>query len=71
MITIRFGLANQIQRPLGGFPTASAVLNSRDLQCALGFGANVEAHVNGVPGVMELADGDTVDIVSRSNTKGN
>ena len=70
MITIRFGVANQLDRPLNAYPTVTSILRNPDLRTALGFGDNVEAQVNGVAGTEVLSDGDMIDIVSRANTKG-
>lgn len=72
MITIKFGADNQVTKAAGSFTTVNAVLRDAGLKTTLGFGDNVEAHVNGsaVPGAYALRDGDIVVLITRANSKG-
>jgi len=69
-ILIRHGVSNQVTKEVADYPTTESILGCPNLQQFLGFGANVEARVNGVAGQSVLSDGDTVDIQSRANKKG-
>jgi molybdopterin converting factor small subunit len=71
-ILIRYGVNNSVSKPVGEFPTVSSVLTHSGLRQFLAFGDNVEARIDGVAvdGGTALKDGDTIDIVSRANTKG-
>jgi hypothetical protein len=72
MITIKFGHNNQITKPASSFTTVSAVLRNAGLRTALGFGDNVEAHVNSaaVGSSYGLRSGDIVELITRANAKG-
>jgi len=69
-ITISFGVSNSLSKSLAHFPTVSSILKDPELKQFMGFGENVEARVNGVPGVEHLNPNDVVEIVSRANSKG-
>jgi len=69
-ISISFGLNNTVEKPVEHYSTIDSILRDANLQQMLGFGANVEARVNGVSGVTHLQDGDEVTLVSRANSKG-
>jgi len=69
-ISIRFGVGNNITREVSQYPTVTSILRDANLQSFMGFGSNVEGRVNGASGAELLSDGDTVDIVSKMNTKG-
>jgi hypothetical protein len=72
MIVVQFGRDNEIRKPAAQFPTVNTVVNSATLKNALGFGSNVEAHVNGaaVNGGFALRSGDVVTLITRANSKG-
>tara|TARA_R110000772_G_scaffold54929_1_gene125401 strand:+ start:113 stop:331 length:219 start_codon:yes stop_codon:yes gene_type:complete len=69
-ITVKFGPGNSEEVSLNEFPTTAAIIGSRGLKQRLGFGDNVEAHVDGSSEVSQLRAGDTVMLVSRANSKG-
>jgi len=69
-ILIRYGVANQVSKSLSEFPTVSSILGHTGLQQFLGYSSNVEGRVNNVANIENLSEGDEVDIVSKSNTKG-
>jgi hypothetical protein len=72
MLTIKFGLDNQITKPDGIFTYADAVLADRNIQAALGFGADgFEALVNGAPDSGDiLPNGSVIQIVPAAAKKG-
>ena len=69
-ITISYGVSNSLVKSLMYFPTVSSILKDAELKQHMGFGENVEARVNGSPGVEHLSPNDVVEIVSRANSKG-
>jgi len=72
MITIKYGAGNSLQRDINGYVNVGAILEDSNLQGALGFGANVEATIDGVYVASDhvVSDGDTVMLVTRANRKG-
>ena len=70
-ITINAGGGRSISRPAHLYPTPDSVLRDRSLQAQFGYSdSSSEIHVNGTLGAASIADGDTVSIVPRTNTKG-
>lgn len=51
--------------------TVAGVLNNASLRAVLGFGSNVEAHINGVaqPGNTPVRAGHVLTLVTRANSK--
>ena len=72
MITIKFGANNEVTQNAANFTTVGAVLRNAGLKSTLGFGDNVEAHVNGnaVSSTYALRDGDIVVLITKANSKG-
>lgn len=72
MITIKFGRDNEVRKAATEFTTVGQVLRNASLKSTLGFGDNVEAHVNGaaVGGTFALRDGDIVVLITKANSKG-
>lgn len=72
MIVIKFGLDNELRKDVAEFPSVGAILRNPTLQAALGFGDNIQAHVNEseVPDTYALRDGDLVELTTRANSKG-
>jgi len=69
MIMIKYGPGNSTNLEDHRFATIRELLEDRNLQAILGFGTNVTALVNGLSGVETINPGDTIDLVSRGNTK--
>jgi translation initiation factor IF-1 len=72
MIKIKFGHSNEVNKSADVFTTVGAILRNASLRTALGFGDNVEAHVNGaaVNNSYALRSGDIVELVTKANSKG-
>ena len=69
-IKIKFGPNNSVEKAVDQYPTVDDILRDDDLKALMGFGNNVEAHVNGNAGVSILQDNDEVTLVTRASTKG-
>lgn len=72
MITIRFGVNNEVSKPAASFATVRQVLSNATLRTQLGFGDNTEARVNGqtVTASYALRSGDIVELITKANSKG-
>jgi hypothetical protein len=71
-ITIRFGLGNEVTRPLGSYDTVGQAVNDPAIQSLLGYGANVEATVAGVvvSNDTRIAGDVTISLQTKAHTKG-
>ena len=72
MITIKFGMDNELRKTVSEFATTGSIMRNAGLRSDLGFGDNVESHVNGVAvnSSYALRDGDIVTSIPRANSKG-
>lgn len=72
MITIKFGIDNEVRKTIEQYPTTGAILRDAALRTVLGFGDNTVAMVGGttVESSYALRDGDVVELVTRANSKG-
>jgi hypothetical protein len=73
MITITFGAGNNLEKSAADYRTVGQILQDRGIALYLGFPTGgVSAQVNGrsVDNEYTLRDGDTVNLLTKSNTKG-
>ena len=74
MITVEFGVNNQVSRDAANYATLSDVIRDAALTQFLGCGSNVDASINGGPvencGNRTVRDGDKITLVTRTAGKG-
>ena len=72
-LKIVFGAGNEITVPADKYGSVGEILTDSNLQAFLGFGESVEARLDGiaVSGSSSVANGGTLSIETKANTKGN
>jgi len=73
MITVKFGIGNEMGLPAANIEDIDSVLNNPQAQALLGFSPDaVTAHVNGQPaaGDDRVPDGSTVVLSPKAHGKG-
>lgn len=70
-VTVRFGASNELTREVADNTTVGDILRNSTFQAALGFGANVQAVVDGAvqPDRTTLSNGDIITVETKANSK--
>lgn len=70
-VTVRFGVSNELSKAVSENTTVGQLVNDRNIQATLGFGANVQAVIDGTvqPDNAPLSDGDVITVETKANTK--